>query len=124
MDNSQYNEPTTEQILLLAAIIREVNGANKLGAAALAEAILEHPDFKSSYTTNPIIEEAAVKESVRYASQYGHDEGMLTAVKMMRMANMARPDLSLEQVANMIETQALYAKSRLKNPLDDADVPQ
>ena len=34
----------TDHILKLAAIIREVDGNNELGAAALAEAILSHPD--------------------------------------------------------------------------------
>lgn len=33
-----------DDILTLAAIIREVDGGNKKGAAALAEAILSHPD--------------------------------------------------------------------------------
>jgi|LauGreDrversion4_2_1035121.scaffolds.fasta_scaffold52644_8 hypothetical protein len=37
------------KILNLAAIIREVNGNNDLGAAALAEAILSHPKFQSIY---------------------------------------------------------------------------
>lgn len=37
------SEPDTEDVLTLAAIIREVNGNNRLGAAALAEAILAHP---------------------------------------------------------------------------------
>ena len=35
-------EPPTDRVLLLAAIIREVDGGNRLGAAALAEAILSH----------------------------------------------------------------------------------
>jgi hypothetical protein len=34
----------TEDIITLAAIIREVNGGNRLGASALAEAILSHPN--------------------------------------------------------------------------------
>jgi len=32
-----------EHILILADIIREVDGSHSLGAAALAEAILDHP---------------------------------------------------------------------------------
>ena len=35
-------EPDYGSVLLLAAIIREVDGSNKLGAAPLAEAILSH----------------------------------------------------------------------------------
>jgi hypothetical protein len=35
-------EPDCGSVLLLAAIIREVDGSNKLGAAPLAEAILSH----------------------------------------------------------------------------------
>ncbi len=37
------HEPDIEHIYALAAIIREVDGAHSLGAAALAEAILSHP---------------------------------------------------------------------------------
>ena len=36
--------PDVEHILQLAAIIRKVDGNNTLGAAALAEAILSHPN--------------------------------------------------------------------------------
>lgn len=43
-------EPGTEDVLALAAIIREVDGGNRLGAAVLAEAILSHP---SSLWFNP-----------------------------------------------------------------------
>jgi hypothetical protein len=35
-------EPNTDQVLRLAAIIRKVDGSHRLGAAALAEAILSH----------------------------------------------------------------------------------
>lgn len=38
-------EPDVDSILELAAIIRKVDGNNRLGAAALAEAILSDPDF-------------------------------------------------------------------------------
>jgi hypothetical protein len=37
------HKPNTEHVLALAEIIREVNGSQRLGAAALAEAILAHP---------------------------------------------------------------------------------
>ena len=37
--------PRAGHILRLAEIIREVDGANRLGVAALAEAILAHPGF-------------------------------------------------------------------------------
>ena len=36
-----------DQVLNLAAIIREVDGNNSKGAAALAESILEHPGFRA-----------------------------------------------------------------------------
>ena len=39
---------TTDHILKLAEIIREVDGGNRLGAAALAEAILSHPGSRWS----------------------------------------------------------------------------
>ena len=40
-------EPPVENILTLAAIIREVDGSNSLGAAALAEQILQHPHTRA-----------------------------------------------------------------------------
>ncbi len=39
------NEPDVDLIIALAAIIREVDGNHSLGAASLAEAILEHPSI-------------------------------------------------------------------------------
>lgn len=42
-------EPDTDAVLTLAAIIREVDGNNSLGAAALAEAILAHPNAASVF---------------------------------------------------------------------------
>ena len=41
--------PNVGHILKLAAIIREVDGSHSLGAAALAEAILDH------HLVNPLI---------------------------------------------------------------------
>ena len=38
--------PKVEHILILADIIREVDGSHSLGAAALAEAILDRPWVK------------------------------------------------------------------------------
>lgn len=38
-------EPDAGNVLDLAAIIRHVDGGNRLGAAALAEAVLSHPDI-------------------------------------------------------------------------------
>jgi hypothetical protein len=40
------NEPETEDVLVLAEIIREVDGKNRKEAAALAESILSHHKFK------------------------------------------------------------------------------
>lgn len=40
------NEPDVEDVLLLAEIIREVDGKNRKGASALAESILSNPKFK------------------------------------------------------------------------------
>lgn len=42
-------EPKTERVLRLAAIIREVDGKHDLSAAALAEAILAHPGFSGCH---------------------------------------------------------------------------
>ena len=41
--------PRVGHILRLAEIIREVDGKHDLGAAALAEAILKHPDFSGCH---------------------------------------------------------------------------
>ena len=43
----------TDHILKLAEIIRKVDGGNRLGAAALAEAILSHPGSKWSPAVEP-----------------------------------------------------------------------
>jgi hypothetical protein len=43
----------TDHILKLAEIIREVDGGNRLGAAALAEAILSHPGNRRSPAIEP-----------------------------------------------------------------------
>jgi hypothetical protein len=37
--------PSVDHLRRLAEIIREVDGGNRLGAAALAKAILAHPGF-------------------------------------------------------------------------------
>jgi hypothetical protein len=42
-------DPDVDHILTLAGIVREVDGGNHLGAAALAEAILAHPDFSGCH---------------------------------------------------------------------------
>jgi hypothetical protein len=44
---------STDHILKLAEIIREVDGGNRLGAAALAEAILSHPGNRRSPAIEP-----------------------------------------------------------------------
>ena len=44
----------TDHILKLAEIIREVDGGNRLGAAALAEAILSHPGSRWSPAVKPV----------------------------------------------------------------------
>lgn len=44
-DEQPQLPPKVGHVLLLAGIIREVDGGNRLGAAALAEAILSHRDF-------------------------------------------------------------------------------
>lgn len=43
----------TYQVLNLAAIIREVDGTHSKGAAALAESILDHPDFRAALADEP-----------------------------------------------------------------------
>ena len=49
----------TDQILKLAAIIRKVDGNHSKGAAALAESILDHPDFRAALGE---VDEPAVPE--------------------------------------------------------------
>ena len=44
----------TDRILKLAEIVREVDGGNRLGAAALAEAILSHPGSRWSPAVEPV----------------------------------------------------------------------
>lgn len=52
--------PRAGHILRLAEIIREVNGGNRLGAAALAEAILAHPGFSGCHD-GPVASEASTQ---------------------------------------------------------------
>ena len=47
--SNQPPAPEADAALSLAAIIRQVDGSNSLGAAALAEAILSHPDAASVF---------------------------------------------------------------------------
>jgi hypothetical protein len=44
-DKPMENEVDVSAVLALAALIRKVDGKHSLGAAALAEALLGHPDF-------------------------------------------------------------------------------
>jgi len=46
-------ELKTEAVLTLAAIIREVDGNHRMGAAALAEAILRHPAADCVFVASP-----------------------------------------------------------------------
>ena len=48
--------PDTDDVLRLAAIIREVDGNHDKGAAALAEAILCHPNYGSAPRPIPVAE--------------------------------------------------------------------
>lgn len=48
-------------------------------------------------------EEAAVKEVVKEVALKALDEGILTAVEMMRMAAAEYPNATVTQVANSIE---------------------
>ena len=61
--------PDTDHILKLALIIREVDGGNRLGAAALAEAILSHPGSRWSPATQPEPEELTDEELLAVLSR-------------------------------------------------------
>jgi hypothetical protein len=60
----------TDAILALAAIIREVDGNNSLGAAALAEAILSHHHSRWGHQPAPPAE-GEVRELVEFLRIYG-----------------------------------------------------
>lgn len=61
-------EPDTADVLRLAAIIRKVDGNHDKGAAALAEAILSHPDYRSTPRPVPVAERLPGAED---CDQYG-----------------------------------------------------
>ena len=61
--------PDTDHIPKLALIIREVDGGNRLGAAALAEAILSHPGSRWSPATQPEPEELTDEELLAVLTQ-------------------------------------------------------
>ena len=52
-DSATEPSDDVDDILMLAAIIREVDGAHRLGAAALAEAILSHPASRWGHQPAP-----------------------------------------------------------------------
>ena len=54
----------TDKILRLAAIIREIDGNHSKGAAALAESILYHPDFRAALADEPAVPEGREPVSV------------------------------------------------------------
>lgn len=54
----------TNQILKLAAIIREVDGDHSKGAAALAESILDHPRFRAVLAGEPTVPQGREPASV------------------------------------------------------------
>jgi len=64
----------TNHILKLAEIIREVDGGNRLGAAALAEAILSHPGSRWSPTIEPEPEYPSDKELLELMPETMRDE--------------------------------------------------
>lgn len=53
-----------EQVLRLAAIIREVDGNHSKGAAALAESIFNHPDFRAALADEPAVPQSREPASV------------------------------------------------------------
>ena len=69
----------TNQILRLAAIIREVDGTHSKGAAALAESILDHPRFRAVLAGGPAvpIPPAALPEGYIDPEHSGVDRALL-----------------------------------------------
>jgi hypothetical protein len=70
-------EPGVDHILRLAEIIREVDGGNRLGAAALAEAILAHPGFSGCHDGPAVSAVSPVEPSpvvISEAQNIGEDE--------------------------------------------------
>jgi hypothetical protein len=76
-----HSEPDVDHILRLAAIIREVDGGNRLGAAALAEAILAHPDCDMALYAQPLpsspvaaaqAEEPSLADVVKLCQEFFH----------------------------------------------------
>ena len=52
---------------------------------------------------NPI-EKSAMKAVVTHVTRDSMDKGILTAVEMIRMAAVARPDMTLTELADVIES--------------------
>lgn len=78
-------KPETEDVLALAAIIREVNGGNHLGAAALAEAILNLSPLCSDPRLQqpvPITDDSleGIAHEIWACAQLGPDEGITDGV--------------------------------------------
>jgi hypothetical protein len=68
--------PEVDDILRLAAIIRRVDGTHDKGAAALAEAILSHPDSRWQHA-QPVPQGPTDEELMDMAEFYIEDNGSL-----------------------------------------------
>lgn len=59
-------------------------------------------------------EHEAIQAVIKRATLESLDEGMLTAVLMMRMAAGRRPDLSVTEVADMIESSVTERRQEVE----------
>ena len=102
----------TDRVLDLAAIIREVDGNHSKGAAALAESILDHPDFRAALARwgNPVPAPPANGEVAELVAALRTDAECVAAEQpdLMQLT-----DKQLTRAADLLECleQVAYAAS-------------
>jgi hypothetical protein len=89
--------PSVGHIIRLAAIIREVDGTHSLGAAALAEAILSHPQIEMV----PALAPAPTKEEVAELIKVATDDAECIAAEQPDL--MSITDTQLRRIAELLQ---------------------
>jgi hypothetical protein len=106
----------TDQVLKLAAIIREVDGDHSKGAAALAELILDHPRFHQCCDAPAPPADGEVAELVEWLQEEADDYECIgcedSAAKCKRVA---------ELLQRLSPPQPVPVSERLPGPEDMTD---
>ena len=87
----------TDQVLNLAAIIRKVDGNHSKGAAALAESILDHPNFRAVLArwgnSAPTPVDGEVAELVAWLQNESHHHDLIGETLLRRAAELLQREV-------------------------------